>query len=226
MIYLISLLLIIIFTFLIFKINLKEAKMVSENKELSKVISKFPDNIEIGKEMLKKINNEDVKIEQANGTDSSVYIAITNKISIADTKNNYARIQTIAHECLHSVQDKTLLITNFVISNINILYFLIASVLTITKVIHNQEIFIFIAFALGFLQFVIRSFLEIDAMTKSEFLTKEYIEEKNLCTEEEKGKILEEYKKINKIGIPFTVFTVITNILTKIIIYSIICIIF
>ena len=52
-------------------------------------------------------------------------------------KNNYARIQTIAHECLHSCQDRTLLMFNFIFSNINMIYFFVISILTLFKIINN-----------------------------------------------------------------------------------------
>jgi len=116
------LLAIILFKF-IFKINIKKIKEKQENKELENITDKFPNNIEIAKEMLKMLDNKNVKIEEAKDTGTSLYIAVTNKISIADMKNNYARIQTIAHECIHSCQDRRLLLFNFIFSNINnILY--------------------------------------------------------------------------------------------------------
>ena len=67
--------------------------------------------------MLEMLDNKDVQIEQAKDTKTSLYIAVTNKISIADLKDNYGRIQTIAHECMHSVQDRRLLLFNFIFSN-------------------------------------------------------------------------------------------------------------
>ena len=48
---------------------------------------------------IRKATSRDGKlISKAKDTETSLYIAITNKISIADMKNNYARLQTIAHE--------------------------------------------------------------------------------------------------------------------------------
>ena len=95
------LLAIILFKF-IFKINIKKIKEKQENKELENITDKFPNNIEIAKEMLKMLDNKNVKIEEAKDTGTSLYIAVTNKISIADMKNNYARIQTIAHVYTHA----------------------------------------------------------------------------------------------------------------------------
>ncbi len=215
---------IILFRF-IFKINLKDAKKLQENKELEKITDKFPENVEIAKEMLGMLKNDRVKVEEAKNTKTSLYIAVTNKISIADMKNNYARIQTIAHECLHSCQERKLLLFNFIFSNINILYFLIVSILTVFKLLHNQMLQVSILTLLMLIQFVVRSFLEIDAMTRSKFFARDYMEKKKLCTLEEQEKLLSEYEKINKVGIPFTMWNLLMNGMVKIIIYCIICII-
>ena len=222
----IGLLFITIVLFLtIFKLNMKKAKEMQENKELEKITDKFPENVEIAKEMLSLLGNKGVKIEEAKETQTSLYIAVTNKISIADMKNNYARIQTIAHECLHSCQDRTLLLFNFIFSNLNLVYFLLISILTCFKLINHQMLQVAILMLLMFIQFVVRSYLEIDAMTRSRFFAKEYIEKKKLCTKEEEEKLLEQYKEINKTGIPFTIWNLILNGFVRIIIYCIICII-
>ena len=221
-IYIILLIATIIIFKLIFKINLKKAKYLRQNKEAEKITDKFPENVEIAKEMLGMLGNEGVKIEEAKETETSLYIAITNKISIADMKNNYARIQTIAHECLHSCQDRTLLLFNFIFSNINMIYFFVISILTIIKVVNNQMLQIAILMLFTLIQFAVRSYLEIDAMTRAKFLAKEYMEKKKLCTEEEKETLLKEYDKINKVGIPFIVDNLLTSGLIRVLIYTIV----
>lgn len=224
-IYIILLSLAIILFKFVFKINFKKAKALQENKELEKITDKFPKNIEVAKEMLDMLGNNGVKIEEAKDTGTSLYIAITNKISIADMKNNYARLQTIAHECLHSCQDRTMLLFNFIFSNINIIYFFVISILTIFKVINNQMLQVAILMLFTLIQFSVRSFLEIDGMTRAKFLAKEYMEKKNLCTNNEKELVLNEYDKINKIGIPFVVDNLLTSGLIKVLIYTIIAVI-
>lgn len=210
---------------IIFKANYKKAKELEENKKLQKITDKFPENIEIAKEMLEILDNKDVKIEEAKNTKTSLYIAVTNKISIADLKDNYGRIQTIAHECIHSVQDRTLLMFNFIFSNIVIFYYIVVLALTIFNVFTNVILQAFILLLICFIQFAVRAYLEIDAMTKSKYLAKEYIEKKNLCTKEELDLLITEYDKINKIGILFMLYYLMTNGLIKIIVYIIITII-
>ncbi|MDO5555183.1 MAG: zinc metallopeptidase [Clostridia bacterium] len=221
-IYIILLLVTTILFKFVFKINFKKAKSLKENKEMEKITDKFPKNIEVAKQMLEMLGNKEVKVEEAKNTQTSLYIAITNKISIADMKSNYSRLQTIAHECLHACQDRTMLLFNFVFSNINILYFLIITILTIFKVINNTMLQIAILILFTLIQFSVRSFLEIDAMTRAKFLAKDYIEKENLCTNKEKEQLLKEYDKINKIGIPFVIDNLLTNGLIKILIYIII----
>lgn len=223
--FLILIILAIILFKIIFKINIKKMKEKKENKELEKITDKFPQNVEVAKTMLEMLDNNSVKIEEAKNTETSLYIAVTNKISIADMKKNYARIQTIAHECIHSCQDRRLLLFNFIFSNINIIYFIIISILTILKVISNQNLQIEILMLFTLIEFSVRSFLEIDAMTKAKYLAKEYMEKIKLCTEEEKNKLLKEYGNINKIGIPFVIDNLLTTALVRVLIYCIISII-
>lgn len=208
----------------VFRINIKKAKEIEENKTIESIVSKFPKNREIAEEMLKMMNNSGVRIEEAKDTKTSLYIAMTNKIIIADMKNNYGRIQTIAHEVLHSCQDRRLLISNFIISNISLVYYVITIILTILGIYNNLLLQLFILSILSFAVFGIRAYLEIDAMTKSRFLAEKYIKSKKLCTDEETTRILESYDEINKLGIPFIVDNLFNAAIIKILIYTIICI--
>lgn len=90
----------------VFKINLKEVKELEKNEKLKTITDKFPDNITLAKSYLEMLDNKDVKVEETSETKTSLYIAVTNKIIIASIKSNYTRLQIVAHECLHSVQDR------------------------------------------------------------------------------------------------------------------------
>ena len=206
----------------IFKIDIKKAEPLKENKELQKYTDKFPENVEVAKEILQMLGNDKVKIEEAKDTQTSLYIAVTDKILIADMKNNYARIQTIAHECLHSVQDRRLLLFNFIISNINLLYLLAISILTIAKVVQNTTNHIFILTMLTIIKFSVRGYLEIDAMTKSKYLAKEYMENKNILTKKEISSVIEKYNEINNLGVPFTVVHILIGSLLGVLVYAMI----
>ena len=62
-------------------------------------------------------------------------------------------------------------------------------------------------------------------MTKSRYLAEQYMNQKNLCTKDEQEKLLKEYDKINKVGIPFTLYYLLTNSLIRIMLYIVIAII-
>ena len=209
----------------IFKIDFKKIDPLKENEELESLTDKFPENVQIAKEMLDMLGNNKVKIEEAKNTQTSLYIAVTDKISIADMKNNYARIQTIAHECLHSVQDRRLLLFNFIFSNIIIIYWLTISILTITKIIQNTFIPIFVLLLLITIRFAVRGFLETDAMTKSKYLAEKYIKSKNIITEKETEQLLEKYDEINKLGVPFTIVRILVGSFVGILMYTVISLI-
>ena len=108
--------------------DVKRLKQLSQDNTLNKITNVFPKNKEICEEILKKLKNKDVEIEEL-GEDSksqtSLYLVMQNKIIIANIKDNFARIQTIAHECIHSIQSKSAQILNFVLSNIELILFIV-----------------------------------------------------------------------------------------------------
>ena len=221
----ISIILIITYIFIriVFKINIKEIKQLGENKELDELTNKYPTNIEICKEILSKLNNTNVKIEEDKDANSTMYFILGNKIFIGNLKNSYTRIQTIAHECLHSIQDKRLLWTNFIFANVYNIIFVIVCILAITKIIKTKMIFLSILLILGFTYYIIRSYLENDAMIKAKFLAKEYMETSNILNNEQIEKVIEQYDKLNNAGIKCVNVKFFDSVILKCIIYSIIC---
>lgn len=135
-----------------------------------------------------------------------MYLVTSNKIFIANLKNSYTRIQTIAHECLHSIQNKKLLWFNFIFSNIYLLYFAIIFLLGIFKVLLYKMLFMAIFLILSLVYYAVRTYLENDAMIKARFLAKEYMEDVKISTKEEIDKIIARYDELNDIGIKFTNF--------------------
>jgi len=117
---------ILLIGYYIFNIKIKDMKNARNNEKLDNITSKFPENKEICESILKMLNNTKVEIKETEDKDNktSLYIAISDTIFIANIKDTYTRIQTIAHECLHSIQSRRLLLFNFIYSNIYILYFI------------------------------------------------------------------------------------------------------
>ena len=209
----------------IFDFNMKKIKKIGEDKELDELTQKYPENIEICKFYLKKLNNENVKIEEDKNSNSTLYLVMSNKIFIANLKDSYTRIQTIAHECLHSIQSKKLLWFNFIFSNIYIVYFFIICILAIFKVLPNKMMFLSVLIIFGFVFYAVRTYLENDAMIKARFLAKEYMQEKKISSQEEIDRIVKKYDELNDIGIKCTNFQLLSNVFLKIIILLIIFII-
>ena len=105
--------------------NVKELTKVANNSKLNKIADKYPENKEICKSILKMLGNDTTKIEENVESDTTLYIAIQNKILVGNTHGSFTRIQTLAHECLHSIQNRKILIFNFIYSNIYFLYWIV-----------------------------------------------------------------------------------------------------
>lgn len=209
----------------IFDVNIKKLKQIGEDKELDEITKKYPENVEICKYYLKKLDNENVKIEEDKNSNATLYLVTSNKIFIANLKNSYTRIQTIAHECLHSIQSKKMLWFNFIFSNIYLLYFFIICILAIFKVLPNKMIFLFILILFGLVFYAVRTYLENDAMIKALYLAKDYMQEIKISGQEEIEKIVKKYEELNNIGIKYTNFKLLSNVIFKVIILMIIFII-
>ena len=233
------LIIIIIFLFflLILKIGLnikikdvKRLKQLSQDNTLNKITNVFPKNKEICEEILKKLNNKDVEIEEL-GEDSksqtSLYLVMQNKIIIANIKDNFARIQTIAHECIHSIQNKKILKFNFIFSNISNLYFLVICILALFNLFNEQVLYCLLIslILVQSISFMVRSHLETDAMTRAEYIAKDYIKEKNILKKEDEEKIVNTYKEINDTGIKLYNYILISKKVLGVIVFLVLVII-
>ena len=205
-----------------FDVNINELKQIGEDKELDELTQKYPENIEMCKWYLKKLNNKNVKIEEDQNSNTTLYLVTSNKIFIANLKNSYTRIQTIAHECLHSIQSKKLLWFNFVFSNVYLIYFAVACVLAIFKILPCKMLFLSILMLLGFVYYPVRTYLENDAMIKARLLAKEYMQEMKISDQKEIDRIVDKYDELNNAGIRITNFKFLSNVLIKNIILALI----
>lgn len=210
----------------IFDVNIKALKKIAENKKLDELTKNYPENIEICKEYLKKLNNSNVEIEEDKKSNTTLYLVMSNKIFIANLKDNYTRIQTIAHECLHSIQSKKILWFNFIFSNIYLIYFFIICILAIFKLIPYKMTFLCIFTLLGVVFYSVRMYLENDAMIKARYLAKEYMQDKKISSQKEINEIINKYDELNNIGIKCANFQILSNVILKLIILSIIFTIF
>lgn len=210
----------------IFDINIKKIKNIGMNEQLNQIAEKYPKNKEICQKILRKLKNEKVKIEEKEEAETTMYIAITDKILIANTKGSFSRIQTMAHECIHSIQPRRLLIFNFIYSNIYMIYYFIIILLIILKVLPNELLFLNIYLIMSLIYYMIRMYLENEAMFKAKHLAKEYMEEEKISSKEEREKVVEGFEELNKIGIKSVNYSTLTGILTKVVFFSIVALIF
>ena len=202
------------------KINFKTIKKFETRgtEELKNIANKFPEEEKICKSILKKINNDEkVTIKILPEYKNCLYVVFTNTILIGKCKQKYMNIQIIAHECLHSIQNKRMLWCNFIFTNLYLLYFLIVSVLAFLNQLPHPEIFMITFIFLSFIQFTLRNYLEDDASIKARYLAQDYIEENKILNEQEKTLLLKEYDEVNAISIPFMTFYNMSMNLVKII---------
>ena len=215
-----------------FNVHIKDMKKIKEignNKELNEIANKFPNNKEICLKILKNLNNKNVEIEEQTESKASFYIAISNKIIIANIKDTFTRIQTIAHECLHSIQNRRILLFNFLFSNVYLLYLVLAAFL-IAFNLGNSLVYINIFVGMSIVYVSIRNYLENEAMSKAIFVAKDYMEEykKNdeSISNEDIDSLVQNFDDMNKLGIPLTNFSLILGSIIKIIVLCVISLIF
>ena len=73
----------------VFEANVNKLKEITQNEELNKIAEKYPENVDICKTYLKMLKNEDVKIEEQQDANTTMYFVMGNKIFIANLKNNF-----------------------------------------------------------------------------------------------------------------------------------------
>lgn len=213
-------LLILIGLRIILNIDVVTIKKLAQNEKLNKITDAFPENIEICKKICAMIGNKNVKIEEDKNSKTSLYLIVTNKISIANLKGNYTRIQTIAHECIHSMQDKRILWANFIFSNIFLIYFILSIILTALGIFKDIMLQVSILSLMGLVYYFIRSYLETDAIIKARYLAREYMKYEKILKPQEMQEILENYDVLNKIGVKAVNYKLIVSVLLKVLIYT------
>lgn len=215
-------LIILIVLKIILNIDMGTIKLLAKNEKLDKITNAFPDNIEICKKICAMIGNDKVKIEEDKQSKTSLYLIVTNKISIANLKNSFTRIQTIAHECIHSMQDKRILWANFIFSNIYLAYFVLSIILTVFGIFKDTMLQATILTLMGFVYYFIRGYLETDAVIKARYLAREYMKHEKILKPQEMQEILENYDILNKIGVKAMNYKLIFSALLKVLIYALI----
>jgi len=208
-------------------VNLKNIKELGKrtSEKLENLSNKFPNDEQICKDILRKLNNENVKVKIEPEYTSCLYTIFNDTITIGRFKQIYMKLQTIAHECIHSCQNKKTLWANFIVSNIYLIYFIFILILELCNCLPYANMHILILTFLSLIQYILRNTLETDAMIKAKYIAKEYIEENKILNKEEEEKVLKEYEEVNNIAIPFVNYNIISSNIIKIIFFSILVII-
>lgn len=226
----ISIILVIIAIVIKFALNIKindikKLKDLAFDKEKNAILNKLPENEEIAKVILNNLKNNHTKVKQSDNPKetTSAYVVLTDSIIIANIKNTFTRVQTVAHECIHSIQDKSVLWFNFIYTNLYNLFFVALIVLKLFNVI-NGMIWLTSLVLAGVIYYVVRAYLENDAMIKAKYVAEEYMEKSNVLTDEEITKITTGNDEVNAIGVKMYLYRLLLEVLVRTLIFSVICI--
>lgn len=205
--------------------NLKE-KFSSFNekseisKKLSDEVSKLPANEELTKEILSMLNNKHTKIVLDEDIKNSYYVYLNDTIYLSNrekVQNNSSRVVLTAHEVRHSIQSKVLQILNFILSNIELIAFIISIILFFFKKFSMINILVYLGIVI--VSIIPRMILEFDAVINSIKITKKYLKQK--MSKDKLDEIISIYKfKIN-ILMPLFIFNLIYGKIIRMIILTI-----
>lgn len=149
----------------------------NEKYDIEQIISKLPDNSTITKQVLEKLNNKTTKMLCDEDIKGNYYVFLNDTIYLSSKNTNkYNRLTVICHECIHSMQNKIMQWINFILSNLEIIVFVIFSILKLLNIFENILTYTYIAFVI--VSIIPRFILEIHASLKSIRYTMEYVSEK------------------------------------------------
>jgi len=167
----------IVLSVVVFVVYIKQNTKISE--ELIPSLNIEKDNITICKEMLKLLGNSHTKVEYNKDEKSNLsYYNHGKDVIILKTNNvGSSRIVQIAHECIHTMQEKKFLIANKSFSNLQLIYFLI-SLITVINIEKIELLLISIQLVILVGTIFAKVVIEGDASYRSIDLVKKYLEEK------------------------------------------------
>lgn len=139
---------------------------------------KLDDNIRICKEMLKMLGNEHTKVEYNNDENSNLsYYNHTKDIVVMKRREDDARVINIAHECIHTIQNRKYLNANKFFSNLQLGYFFTLFIYSILyEKFEIELIFIQLLILLG--TFFAKVVIEGDASYRSIGLAEKFLNTK------------------------------------------------
>ena len=198
-----------------FKNNTKERKKIQD------IIDKLPDNEIIAKEILAENNNTKTKIVLDGDIKNSYYIFLNDTIYLSNknkASTRYSRLCLIAHECKHSLQSKILQVINFLISNIELIFFVLFAILGLLN--FKNSFIPNIYYITVILSIIPRLILEFDAVYSSVKISEKYVEQKLSKNEADMVHLVYSFQV--KVLVPMLIFSlVIWKVIRSIIIFVI-----
>lgn len=185
-----------------FKNNTKERKKIQD------IIDKLPDNETIAKEILAENNNTKTKIVLDEEIKNSYYIFLNDTIYLSNknkASTRYSRLCLIAHECKHSLQSKVLQVINFLISNIELIFFVLFSILGLLN--FKNSFIPNIYYITVILSIIPRLILEFDAVYSSVKISEKYVEQKLSKNEADMVHLVYSFQV--KVLVPMLVFSLV-----------------
>ncbi len=194
-------------------------KRTKSKKKLLEISDKFSSNFVVCKQILELIKNNSTHIKIDKDIKNSYYVFLNDTIYISDIAKNtsgYQRICVIAHECVHSIQNKRIQIINFILSNLELMSFIISIICILFKYCADR---VFSAYLiLNVISIIPRLILEIDATIKSIDLSKKYVE--NKLDEFDTNILINAYKsKIKLFSIIFILYLILGKLLRLLVVY-------
>ena len=193
----------------------------SDRKYLDNLISKLPDSSLLAKDILSELNNSKTKCIIDKDIKGSYYVYLNDTMYLCDKqseKKNYERLCVISHESVHSVQPKFLQNINFILSNLEIIAFVIFLILYFLKV---ERLYIYLGYlVVAIISMIPRIILEFWAMIKAPKVAKNYLEKQKVKSEDI-NKIYDYYKFSTMVLMPVAVIGFFTYKIIRIIIATI-----
>lgn len=173
-----------------------------EQQEANNIVEKLPENSVIAKDILNIVSNNKTKVVFDKNIKNSYYIYFKDTIYISskEKNNNFHRCLLIAHECRHSIQSKLVQRINFILSNLELVFFILAFIILMCfKVYYIKYVYLVVCI----LSMVPRIYLELDAIFNSLKISNTYVSTK--LDKKETEELNEIYKDQIKILLPISI---------------------
>lgn len=173
-----------------------------EQQEANNIVEKLPENYVIAKDILNIVSNNKTKVVFDKNIKNSYYIYFKDTIYISskEKNNNFHRCLLIAHECRHSIQSKLVQRINFILSNLELVFFILAFIILMCfKVYYIKYVYLVVCI----LSMMPRLYLELDAISSSLKISNSYVSTK--LDKKETEELNEIYKDQIKILLPISI---------------------